>query len=190
MEARSLGASALDFATPRRGVLRTPDGSFRTGDGGRTFAYVPTPAGAHPAVVAPNGAGRVTAVEGTGLVFRTSLARSAAKPTVTARRAGPPRRAGRTDRRVTVSGRVRGAPEGARVVLVTAPGPRADGVPSASTVVNADGTYRLPVLLGRRERVVRAWYAGDVGAAATTPSAASGPVVVPALPGARGRTGR
>lgn len=173
-------ASTVELAGDGRGTVRTARGAFRTDDGGRRFVPVPIPVGANAKTVARVGGATVAQFGTSGILLRTTQTGKA--PSLAARRVGRPQRAGRSNRRVTIVGRIRGAPAGAEVVLVTYGSRNEPGVPSASVTVNADGTYRRAVQLSRREGLVRAWYAGAATTSAATSAAASPYLSVPKLP--------
>lgn len=171
--------SELAFDGVSQGVLRTASGTFRTDDGGRRIVPIPLPVGADPWSAVPFGRSGVAArLENANVLVRTARIGTTV-PRLTIRRTGTVKREGRTLRRVVIAGRIRGAPSEAAVRLVVSRSRNDPGARRAIVTVNADGTFRRSVSLKRGERLVRAWYVGEVSSAKTTPPASSPPVKVP-----------
>ncbi|WP_210491260.1 hypothetical protein [Patulibacter sp. SYSU D01012] len=153
----------LELSSASTGVITTRVGAFVTRDGGKSVAMLPAPGGKTPAVAAVAGSGVVVQDPVLGTVFRNAKLLAGARPKLTLRTVGRPKKGAKGSRTVTIVGVLRGV-TGEQEVAVLAVGRKGRTFTQRVVTPNADGSFRVRLRLGRSERGVQAWFGGDVGA--------------------------
>lgn len=166
-------APSIEFTSAKAGTIITSRGGFYTRDGGKHVAVLPTPGSRTPAAASVFGNGAVIQDEELGSVFRSSSLFGAKPPKLTLVRSGSVRKGKGGRRTIKVVGILDGAVSDGPVSVLSIDRRGATVRPQTTSTLNADGSFRVTITLGRSERGLQAWYRGAVRPTGTSLGATS-----------------